>query len=359
MPSRPDRGPRLPADRGAASTALIPLSWLYRAGAAVHRRWPGSAPSPPGGVARIISVGNLEAGGNGKTPLAMWILEAAIARGERAAYVSRGYGGRCAKGPLVTRVCPPGAAPQAGPGERLLARDHPALAEQVGDEGAMVAGRVPGAWLFFGPDKAWASRAAAAAGEGVVVLDDAFQSHGVARHADIVLLDAERPFANGRLLPAGPLRETPAALARAHAVVFNGVRDEAELARASAMVRVFLRPGARVAGLVRRIALVPARAGAPRAPSRVLAVSAIARPGRFEASLATAGLACAGHEIRRDHHAYTAADATAIAARARALGVDAVVTTEKDRVKLAALDLPCELWVARLEVRVIGDDPCG
>lgn len=359
MPRRPDAFASLPADRGAASTALLPLSWLYRAATSAHRALAHRRAGAPPAGARVVSVGNLEAGGNGKTPMAMWILERAVARGERAAYVSRGYGGRSERGPLVTRVCPAGSGVGAGPGERLVAREHPDLAGQVGDEAAMVAARVPGAWLYLGKDKARSVAAAAAAGEGVIVLDDAFQSHGVARHTDIVMLDAERPFANRRLLPAGPLREPPASLRRADAVVFNGVRDEIDLEASAAPVRAYLRDGARVAGLVRRIDLAPLRDGEAARPARVLAVSAIARPDRFAAALAEAGLACAGHEIRRDHHRYTAADMDAIARRARSLGVDAVVVTEKDAVKLRPLDPGCPVWVARLEVRLVGEDPCG
>jgi tetraacyldisaccharide 4'-kinase len=285
----------------------------------------------------------------------MLLLSRSIARGERAAYVSRGYGGLSARASLVTCVGRGTAWPRSLAGLRVVSSTHPDLAREIGDEGAMVAHRVPDAALFFAGDKRRAVHAAAEAGCEVVVLDDAFQSWGVARHLDIVLLDAEAPLANGRVLPAGPLREPPAALARASVLVFNGAGDAAALARAKEKVNRWLRPNTRVAGLSRRIVLAGAGTNGGR-PSRVLAVSGIARPGRFEASLRGAGVEWVAHEVFGDHHDYDERDARALGAKARALGADGLVTTEKDWVKLRRLDVGAPVWVARLEVELFGDE---
>ncbi|HEX6790641.1 MAG TPA: tetraacyldisaccharide 4'-kinase, partial [Candidatus Krumholzibacteria bacterium] len=208
--------------------ALAPLSWLYGAGVALER---GRRSVPGLGDAdrpRVVSIGNLEAGGNGKTPLAMWWLARALATGGRAACVSRGYGGAMLPG-VVTCVLPGDVAAADASGLRVLARSHPDLAAMVGDEGALVAERVPGAIALFCADKRRAVHAAVRMGADLVVLDDGFQSWGVARHTDVVLLDADAPLDGGHLLPAGRLREKPDALRRADVVVFNGADTRAAL----------------------------------------------------------------------------------------------------------------------------------
>jgi tetraacyldisaccharide 4'-kinase len=341
---------------GREPAVLAPFSWIYRAGVRVHR-WVGlrrrtRAPARP----RIVSVGNLETGGSGKTPLSILLLERAVSRGQRAAYVSRGYRSVAERGPLVTVVA--GACEQRPPlpGTRVVARDHPLLECEVGDEGALVADRVPWASLFISHDKPGALRVALEWGADTIVLDDAFQSWALPRHVDVVCVDVETPSSPGRVLPAGRLREPPVALARADAVVVSGVQDGAALGRARNELGRWLRPGARVAGLSRRAVLVPARAQGSTPPARVLAVSGIARPRRFEESLRTAGLVCLSHEVFRDHHRYDERDAAAIAARVRETGAEAVVTTEKDWVKLRRLAIGAPVWLARLEVELFGDE---
>ncbi|HET6349893.1 MAG TPA: tetraacyldisaccharide 4'-kinase, partial [Candidatus Krumholzibacteria bacterium] len=139
---------------------LLPLSWIYGAGVAVHRR--ASAPDAvlPDTGTRVISVGNLEAGGNGKTPLAMWLLEHWTARGLSSAYVSRGYGVGSVSAHAVTCVLPPACAPPSLAGKRILAQSFPGLASEVGDEGALVVDRAPASAAFFCRDKPRALRAA-------------------------------------------------------------------------------------------------------------------------------------------------------------------------------------------------------
>lgn len=314
------------------------------------------AGAPRAAHPHIVSIGNLEAGGSGKTPLAMWILAQAQARGGVGAYVSRGYGGEASHVKSVTSVLAADAAPESLANLRVLSRSHPGLARIIGDEGALVCDRLPAVSAFFGSNKARAVEAAAHSGVDLVVIDDAFQSWGVPRHADIVLLDAEAPLDGGLLLPAGFLREKPDALRRAGAIVFNGAATLAGLARAKAQVERWIRPGIAVAGMTRRIELVRVAGGETSRPDALLAVSGIARPLAFERSLSEAGVRIVGHAVFHDHYRYQERDVERIAACMRRDGVSALVTTEKDFVKLREFGLPADVWVARLEVSLIGDE---
>jgi len=333
--------------------ALAPLSWLYGAGVAAHRQV-RRVGAPTGAQPRVVSVGNLEAGGNGKTPLTMWLISRALTTGESVAYVSRGYGGNV-RSNVVTCVLAEGSTPASLSGLRVLSRTHPDLAREIGDEGALVAERAPGVNAFFCQDKRRAVGLAAELGLARVFLDDAFQSWRVARHVDIVLLDAERPLDGGALLPAGRLREKADALRRAHAIVFNGATTPNEVASARAHVDCWLTPGVAVAGMARRIELAHGTGDSTR-PAAFLAVSGIAKPALFERILAGAGVRVVGHEIFADHHRYDAGDLTRIERRLRASQVTAVIVTEKDWVKMRRLSPPFDVWVARLDVTLIGDE---
>lgn len=336
--------------------ALTPLSWLYGAGVAAHREM-RRVPPPRDSHPRIISIGNLEAGGNGKTPLAMWMLERARKEGHACAYVSRGYGGAVSSS-VVTCVLAPDVMPSSLAGMRVLSHAYPDLAREIGDEGALVVERAPGVNALFCRDKRHAVRLASALGVARVILDDAFQSWRVPRHADIVLLDAEHPLDAGELLPAGRLREKPAALGRAGAVVFNGAATPAAVAALREQVARWLSPNAAVAGMARHIELAHGSGGGTR-PDTFLAVSGIAKPALFERTLAEAGVRIAGHEIFADHHRYDAGDLTRIERRLHASQVTAVIVTEKDWVKMRRLSPPFDVWVARLDVTLIGDELPG
>lgn len=332
--------------------ALAPLSWVYAAGVALHRS-ARKVGAPADAQPRIISIGNLEAGGSGKTPLAMWILARAVNEGRTCAYVSRGYGGEASS--TVVCVLAENAVPSSLAGMRVMARAYAELARVVGDEGALVCERLPSVSACFSSDKARAVASAVSLGAELIVLDDAFQSWRVSRHADIVLLDAERPLDGNALLPAGRLRERPDALRRADAIVFNGAATVAAVAGAREKVARWLRPGVAVAGMARRIELAHVSGKSTR-PDSFLAVSGIAKPAAFERSLTEAGVRVAGHEIFADHYRYYPGDLARIGERMLREGAQAVVMTEKDWVKLRQLSPPFPVWVARLEVALIGDD---
>ena len=209
-----------------AGAAWEAAAWLRRAVARPYR-----APVP------VICIGNLVAGGSGKTPVVLSLAAVLKARGIEPHIVTRGYGGRLA-GPL--RVDP--------------AR-HDARA--VGDEALLAAARAP---CWVARDRAAGVRAAVAAGARAVLLDDGFQNPHVAKDLSLVVVDAEYGFGNGRLMPAGPLRERiSCGLARADAIVLlgdpgDGAAPAGLASRDRPILRAALEPvaGERLAG--RRVA---------------------------------------------------------------------------------------------------------
>jgi tetraacyldisaccharide 4'-kinase len=290
----------------------------------------------------------------------MHLAQGILRAGGRPLYLSRGYGSAAGAAGTVTWV--PGARETGAlpPGVRRVRRAAPRLAARVGDEGAMFVRRLPDVPAVFAADKRRALERARAAFEPThVLLDDAFQSWGVPRHLDVVLVDAERPFSNGRLLPAGPLREPPEALARADLIGVNGARDDSSLERAGG--EIARRTGVRgpLFGVRRALRYVtPARD--PAAPPRgaCAVVSGIARPARLETAVAGSGVEVSAALRYPDHHPYTRRDLETIVREADARGIETVLTTEKDWVKLADLDPPTGRFVvAVLDLELFGADP--
>lgn len=275
-----------------AGGLLAPLGAAWDAAGRLHRAvaQPYRPPVP------VVCVGNLVAGGAGKTPVVL-ALASLLAGSLDLHVVMRGYGGRLA-GPLL--VDP--------------ARHE---AEAVGDEPLLVAARLP---CWIARDRAAGVRAAVAAGAEAVILDDGFQSPAVAKDCSLIVVDAEYGFGNRRVIPAGPLRERAAAgLARGDAIVLIGDGPPpAELAE----VRL----------PILRAALVPVN-GELFAGARVVAFAGIGRPEKFFASLRAVGAELIiGHPFP-DHHPFR--DAEIVRLRREAAGADArLVTTAKDWVRL-------------------------
>ncbi|HWB48286.1 MAG TPA: tetraacyldisaccharide 4'-kinase [Stellaceae bacterium] len=250
----------------------------------------------------VICVGNLVAGGSGKTPVALSLAAILAARGVEPAVVTRGYGGRLA-GPV--RVDP---------------RRHDAAA--VGDEALLAAAVVP---CWVARDRAAGVRAAVADGARAIILDDGFQNPHVAKDLSLVVVDAAYGFGNGRLIPAGPLRETIAAgLARADALVVVGdaaSRAASRLPTDRPVLRAVLEPAGKT----------------PPPPAPVIAFAGIGRPEKFFATLRAHGVDVAAAHGFPDHHRYTPADLAALR-RETAARQARLVTTRKDWVRLPAAD---------------------
>lgn len=254
----------------------------------------------------VVVVGNLTVGGTGKTPLVAWLSTHLAACGMRVAIVSRGYGGR------ATRVT------------RVTVHSRPT---EVGDEPLLLARRAQ-ATVFVGRDRVAAARAAVADRADVVISDDGLQHLALKRDCEIVVIDGQRGFGNGCLLPRGPLRERPGRLRRVNAVVVNGAlsRPGFQLPKfvKSTHFAMNMRPGdawpVRGGGSLRALASFRGTA--------VHAVAAIGNPQRFFDMLRATGLTIYEHPMP-DHHPFKPEDLT--------FGDDLpVIMTEKDAVKCSA-----------------------
>ncbi len=320
----------------------MPLSSLYGRVAHARRRWYTRRPWLRHALRRpVISVGNLTAGGSGKTPVAAHLASVLIGMGERPSILSRGYGRRDAADGVV--VVSDGRTIRADVG-------------RAGDEPLMLARSVPGAVVAVSPDRYLAGRLAEArCGATVHVLDDGFQHFTLARDVDLLVVDPE-DLEGARPLPAGWLRE-PIEVARLAdaALVRAATLDAAEeIGRRIGVARVF-----RAARSMEAPRLIePAgRVVRPAAGTRVLALAGLARPRRFFAELKDAGWVVSAEMAFADHHRYTVGDVERIAAAAREARAVMVLTTEKDLMRLLPLrPIPMPLAWVPLKVTV---EPSG
>ncbi len=297
------RAPAFWSGPSLLSDLLMPAGDLYAAAGWLRQRLirPQRAPVP------VICIGNLVAGGAGKTPTARALLERLTAGGHRPAALLRGYGGRLA-GPV-----------------RVKPERHDAHA--VGDEALLLARAAP---TWVARDRVAGARAAAAAGAELVVMDDGFQNPSLAKDLSLLVLDGESGLGNGRVIPAGPLREPSGrGFARADALVILGDDRHGLAVRAPGTPVLFAR-------------LEPSD-GADLAGRRLLAFAGIGRPSKFFATLERLGAELVATAAFADHHRYTAAELEALQGRAVQQAAT-LITTEKDAVRLP------DAWRQRVEV---------
>ena len=266
--------------------------------------------------APVISIGNLQLGGSGKTPVAAAVAAHLAERGAHVVVLSRGYR-RTTRG---VRIASRGAGPLAS-------------APEVGDEPYLLAEQLPGVAVVVGEDRYLAGVHALEAlspRPDLFVLDDGFSHLGLARDLDLLLFPLARPWGNGRLLPFGSLREPIAAAHAAQAVILTGVEGPLERAAqplAAALARFGFDGPAFAAGHSAAVEPKPAS-------SRVLLVTGIAHPERAARTAHAAGLEVLEHLAFGDHHRYPESSLERIERARRRTGAEAVVTTAKDRVKL-------------------------
>jgi len=295
---------------GLLSGLLAPAGLVWQAAGRLRRTvaHPYRAPVP------VICVGNLVAGGAGKTPVTMSLARLLAERGGRPHVIAHGYGAR-AESPMCV-----------DPG-----RHEAAL---VGDEALLIAARAP---CWVGRDRVAAARSAAMAGAGVLLLDDGFQNPRIAKDLSLLVVDADYGFGNGRVIPAGPLRErVGAGLARADAVVLLAAGSHSALALDFAGVPVLCASLDPVAA--ERFADMP-----------VFAFAGIGRPEKFFATLRAIGAQLAGTQPFPDHHPYRVDEIAKLRQAACRRGAR-LVTTAKDAMRLSA-ELRAGIEVLEVEIR--------
>ncbi len=289
-----------PPDRPGVLTRLLsPIGALYAMGTARRLRQSGYTAKIP-----VICVGNLNAGGTGKTPTTIALIERLSSPGPASIHiVSRGYGGQLS-GPI--RVDPA----------------HHSAAD-VGDEPLLLAAFAP---TWVSRDRAAGVQAAQAAGAAAIILDDGFQNPGVIKSLSIIVVDAGQGFGNGRCIPAGPLREPVATgLARADIVLSIGSADD--------QTRFAAQWGNKIALPHLTGHLAPIKMGMDWHGLRVLAFAGIGQPQKFFTTLRDQGAQLAATVALDDHQPLSAALMQRLQAQAKSLHAQ-LVTTEKDAARL-------------------------
>lgn len=295
----------------------------------------------------VISIGNITAGGTGKTPLVAHLAEGFTKHGVRVGIVSRGYGGT-----------------ETGPA-RVPSDGASDTARRFGDEPAWLAARFPDIPMIIGRDRVAAAKHLLSQSDVELILaDDAFQHRRLSRALDVVVLDASAPRWHYRALPLGRLREPFASLSRAQAIFITKAnlaspealqwirtRIESECGNKALVYQAesYIKGFAPLSTPVFAPAVVPAIEFRSK---KLFLVSAIGNPEAFAALIENdIGSEVKGHRKFADHHAYSSEDFTAIENEARSKGVDCIVVTEKDAVKFGGWKSPLPCWVTRLEIK--------
>ncbi len=304
---------------GAVSWLLQAVSPLYQVGARARRGLYGKGWLPIKHLpAPVLSVGNLTVGGTGKTPLTAYLARFFLGNHQRVAILSRGYGGRRTE---VTCL---------SDGERLYHKPP-----EVGDEAYELARSLPGVLVYTGPCRYAAGMAAWWDHRpDVFLLDDGFQHFQLARDLDLVLLDADRPFGNRRLLPAGPLREPLDTLREADLLILTRYDQERHRDRLRDLRRVFPHLDIFTAAIeptsVRRFPGGQAHPLTALHGLPVFAFAGLARPQVFEKTLGALGAELRGFRAFPDHYAFASEDLAALVQEARDREAQALITTTKD-----------------------------
>ena len=286
---------------GVWHLVLIPLSWLFGLFVFIRRycyriRLFRSYKLP----VPVIVVGNISAGGTGKTPVVIWLAEKLQSAGLRPGIISRGYGA-------------------TGNGQDLIsvtAKSDPRLA---GDEPVLIAQRIR-CPVWVGRDRVAAARALLAANPecDIIISDDGLQHYRLQRDFEIAVMDGDRKFGNAQLLPAGPLREPESRMEAVDAIIVNGIGEVS----GSYGMKMESMP-------LRNLLAGDQAAGTAHFQGKdIHAIAGIGNPDRFFSQLERLGLIFKRHRFA-DHHAFILQDL-------QSLDAEVIVMTEKDAVKCAA-----------------------
>ncbi len=316
----------------AAALSLAPLriaSSAYGAGASLHARIYASGSRRRRLECGVVSVGSPMVGGTGKTPMAARVASLLKADGYRVALASRGYG-----------AAPEEAVTVVSDGTRVLSS-----AERAGDESLVLAAHAPGVPVVVARDRGLAGlRAIADFGTEILVLDDGFGHHRLARDLEIVTFEGRMGLGNGHILPRGPLKEGLAGLSRADAVVvIDGPLpqvDESQILSCASQSVCF--GSSRRASRLWSLGTAAPLSLASLEGQEVGLLSGLAYPASFERLIASLGASVVARRVFADHHRYRPIDVANLSSAAPVW-----LVTEKDAVKLNPD------WVAGSDVRVL------
>lgn len=288
----------------------------------------------------VISVGNLTLGGTGKTPAVLNVASLLRKHGRMPAVISRGYG-RKNEAALVT----------VSDGVGVLVD-----AETGGDEPVLIGSKLKGLPVVAGSDRFLAGQFALQHFHpDTIILDDGFQHLRLNRNINVVLVDGTNPFGNGKLFPAGILREPLTSLLRADIVLITRSEQTKDLESLKARLRQFTNARILTSNHV-PVDLIDSVSGEIKPLSSlrrtdVFVFSGIAHPASFSALLRSLGAEVKAEAVFPDHYAYTRSDLASIYQQAADKRVSMIITTEKDAVRLRALK-PEGIWALRIELQV-------
>ncbi len=306
------------------STAAVPYSaavrvrnFLYERGVLKSRR----------SQAAVISIGNITAGGTGKTPLVIWLYYFLRGKNINSAILTRGY----------------------KTGTSDIQTDEPAL----------LAANCPDAKIIVNPDRlSGAKNAVNTFGSKVLILDDGFQHRRLARNLDIVTIDATQPFGYGKILPAGLLREPMNCLRRADAVVITHCENIADerIEKIESTIRK-IKPDITISRSIHQPVVIQYKDGNEQPAEKlqnkkVYAFCGIANPQSFIRLIENLGAKPTGTKFFNDHHYYSRSDLDQICRTAESLSSEIVLTTEKDWTKIAGFETPASLPLAYLKIQI-------
>jgi tetraacyldisaccharide 4'-kinase len=332
---------------------LSPFASLYGLGNRLHKWTYASGlqkslrlPVP------VISVGNLSCGGTGKTPIVIELAQRLIEQGLKVGILSRGYARRERSNLVIVSN-----------GERIMAAVH-----QSGDEPLVMAEQVPKAVVISSSNRYEAGlRAVADYRCEVLILDDGFQHYRLDRDLDLVLIDYESDPLNDALLPAGRLREAPAALARASQVIITKVPEPFDAQKINNL-EFLVRRYSPLAGIT-MCRFVPRQIkgfsdGKPKtlpvsflSGLKVITFCGLAQPENFASQVSKLGANVVDSYMFPDHHWYSAQELDTLASKLKQASGDFLVTTKKDLVKLQTSSVKTKILAVELETQWIGEFP--
>lgn len=320
---------------------LMPFGWLYGLIAGMRRRWFESGNRQIHLPVPVISVGNIEVGGTGKTPVTIWLAKRIAGMGYNVSVVARNFG-------IRARAC-------------RVRLDSDAVREDFTDEVLLLAESLLGkSSVYAGKSK---SEAALKAYRGekpdIIIIDDGFQHLRLYRDIELLVLDFASPFGQGGIVPSGTLREFPSVISRADHIWINRIPSgmSAEWIKRRVSDYNWKAPVQFSRIMHTGVRLVNGKILPDIPKSTVLAFCGIGKPESFRNSLEEAGIRLDGLEVFPDHHVYSEVDIEELNSIMESTGASQLITTEKDAVKLQGIPETGDILVQTMNLEVKGAVP--